>query len=105
MSDLLVDFRILTEAKATADGLHERFVSLPDRVGDQSDIWGHSRIRDAMHTFGTNWGYHREVLADEISEVGDKVEGCLTAFRDADRELADQLEKQAAAAQQQGGAR
>ena len=105
MSDLVVDFTTLEESHSTAMTLKADFDGLPHNYDDYKDSWGKDNIRDAMHTFGTNWGYHREVLADEISEVGDKVEGCLTAFRDADRELADQLEKQAAAAQQQGGAR
>lgn len=91
--DLKVDFETLEASHATAVQLNSEFDDLPDRTGDYQDAWGNGKIKDAMHTFGTNWGYHREVLSGKIKEVGEKIEACITTFRDADQKLYDELKK------------
>ncbi|MGI9156295.1 MAG: hypothetical protein ACR2FG_06615 [Marmoricola sp.] len=93
MGDLQVDFDDLEASHSTAVTLKSQFDDLPNRVGDYSDAWGHHKITDAMHTFGTNWGYHREVLSGKIQEVGEKVESCIETFHKADQQLYDQLKK------------
>ena len=93
MSDLRVDYETLAQCAATAKQVKGGFEDLPSRVGDTGDCWGHGGIAGAMHTFGTNWGYHRKVLGDEIEKTGEKIEKCLQAFEDADRKLAEELRK------------
>ena len=95
MSDLKVDYETLEAAARTADGLQRDFDGLPRRVDDTSSIWGHSAVAGAVHTFGTNWGYHREVLSDEIKKTGEKIAKCLEAFEKADQKLADELHRHA----------
>lgn len=91
--DLKVDFETLEASHGTAVQLNVEFDDLPDRTGDYQDAWGHHSIKDAMHTFGTNWGYHREVLSGKIKEVGEQLESCITTFHEADQQLFDELEK------------
>jgi hypothetical protein len=94
MSDLKVDFTTLEDSHRAAQTLKSEFDDLPHRVSDDAH-WGHHDVRDAMHEFATNWDYHRDVLSGKIGEVGEKVESCLTTFRDADQKLYDELEKSA----------
>jgi len=91
MGDLEVDFEVLEDSHRTAASLKKEFDGLPDAV--KGVAWGRSSIADAMDTFGNNWSYHREILSDKLGEVGEKIESCLTTFRDADRQLYDQLVK------------
>lgn len=95
MDRLVVDYTTLEACGSTAKQIKGGFEDLPSRVGDTSGVWGHHRIADAMHTFGSNWGYHREVLAEEIGEVGDKAEKCLQAFEDGEKKLAEAVREQA----------
>ena len=92
MSDLKVDFTTLEDSHRAAQTLKSEFDDLPHRVGDGTH-WGHHDVADAMHEFGTNWDYHRAILSENIGEVGENVESCLTTFRDADQKLYDELEK------------
>jgi hypothetical protein len=91
MGDLQVDFDDLENSHDTCIALKSEFDDLPHRV-DNVD-WSDKSIHDAMHTFGTNWGYHREVLSDKIKEVGEKIESCMKTFKDADQKLYEELEK------------
>lgn len=91
MGDLEVDFEVLEDSHRTATTLKSEFDGLPDAVKEVA--WGRSSITGAMDAFGSNWSYHREVLSDKLGEVGEKIESCVTTFRDADRQLYDQLVK------------
>jgi hypothetical protein len=95
MGDLVVDFATLEKSHSTAVALKAEFDGLPHRYDQYQDSWGKDNIRGAMHNFATNWDYHREVLSGKIQEVGEKIESCLTTFRDADQQLYDQLTKSA----------
>jgi hypothetical protein len=99
MTDLLVDFTTLEDSHRAAQTLKSEFDGLPHRVGDGAH-WGHHDVHDAMHEFGTNWDYHRKILSGKIGEAGEKIESCLTTFRDADQQLYDQLKK---STEQSGG--
>ncbi len=92
MNRLLVDFELLEDSKSTLGSLKKQFDDLPHAVGDVD--WGRRCIHDAMHTFGTNWDYHRDVLSDKIKENGEKIGSSLEAFRKADRKLYNELLKQ-----------
>ncbi|RBY97113.1 hypothetical protein DQ237_05915 [Blastococcus sp. TF02-8] len=92
MSDLKVDFDTLRSSAQTARTIKSAFDDLSSRVGDTKDCWGHSGIADAMHTFGTNWGYHRQILSEEIQATGDKLDKCLEVFQEADQKLADSIQ-------------
>lgn len=91
VSDLRVDYETLRGSAETAKQIKSAFDSLPSRAGDNGDWWGHAGIAGAMHTFGTNWGYHREILSQEIEETGQKLEKCLEVFEQADQTLADDM--------------
>jgi uncharacterized protein YukE len=89
VSDLKVDYETLRSSAGTAQQIKSAFDDLASRVGDTRDCWGHSGIADAMHTFGTNWRYHRTILSEEIQATGEKLEKCLQVFEEADRTLTD----------------
>jgi hypothetical protein len=91
VSDLKVDFETLEASHSTAETLKSEFDDLPHRVGDVA--WGADTIDGAMHVFGTNWSYHREVLSGKIQEVGEKIESCIETFHDADQKLYEALTK------------
>jgi hypothetical protein len=93
VSDLKVDYETLRSSAETAKQIKSAFDDLPSRVGDKGDCWGHSGIAGAMQTFGTNWGYHREILSQEIQETGEKLEKCLEVFEEADRTLAEDIRR------------
>jgi hypothetical protein len=93
MSDLKVDFATLEQAHSTAEALRREFDGLPHRYDQYAGSYGRDDIRGAMHSFATNWDYHRKILSEKIGEVGEKVESCLEAFRKADAKLASELEK------------
>jgi len=91
MGDLEVDFGLLEDSHRTATSLKSEFDGLPDAV--KGVAWGRSSITGAMDTFGTNWDYHREILSEKLGETAEKIESCLTTFRNADKQLYDQLVK------------
>lgn len=93
MADLKVDYDALELSLETAKSLKTSFDDLPDRVGSHGSDWGDGRIGDAMHEFATNWDYRRDLLSGAISEFGEKVEGCLEAFKEADQKLYEGLTK------------
>jgi hypothetical protein len=91
VSDLKVDYETLRSSAETAKQIKSAFDGLPQRVGETGDCWGHPGIAGAMHAFGTNWGYHREILSQEIEETGQKLEKCLQVFEQADQTLSDDM--------------
>lgn len=102
MSDLRVDYERLRSSADTARQIKSAFDGLTSRVGDTRDCWGHSRIADAMHTFGTNWDYHRTILSEEIQATGEKMDACLQVFQEADQQLAEGAPSSAGEHQPQG---
>lgn len=92
MDKLLVDFETLEDSKSTLSSLKKDFDGLPNAVGAVD--WGRRTIHDAMHTFGTNWDYRRDVLSGKIKENGEKIGSTLEAFQKADQKLYHELLKQ-----------
>lgn len=93
MADLKVDFENLESSKSTVASLKAAFDGLSRRVSAQSRDWGSSDIEGAMHEFATNWDYRRDILSGKLKEVGEKIEGTLEAFTEADEKLAHGLEQ------------
>lgn len=93
MADLKVDYDALELSLETAKSLKTSFDDLPHRVGTHGSDWGDGGISHSMHEFATNWDYRRDLLSGAISEFGEKVEGCLDAFKKADQKLYDGLTK------------
>lgn len=86
MPDLVVDYTVLA---ASADQLKDvkSFIDgLEPRVSGASGCWGNQDVADAMHTFGTNWSYHREKLSDLVGSVADKFEKTATTWREHDQD-------------------
>lgn len=88
VSDLKVDYEALADSERTLSALKSAFDHVEDRVRGSRALWGHSSVAEAMAQFGGNWDHHRRLLSEEIQAVGEKTSQTLTAFRDADAELA-----------------
>ncbi|GAA1250452.1 hypothetical protein [Oryzihumus leptocrescens] len=91
MSDLVVDYDLLESSKSDLASIKQVFDSLESAVSDASHCWGDDNVSSAMHTFATNWGYHRAKLSDLIQSGCEKIEKTLTSFKDADRHNAQAL--------------
>lgn len=96
MADLRVDRAVLSASERTLSSLRSEFDSIEDRRDDTRGIWGHDGLRDAMHEFASNMKHHRRELSDKITETGEKISATLEAFREADEQLASELEKNTA---------
>lgn len=88
-SQAKVDFENLYASHTQCVTLKSEFDDTPDHVREIE--WGDGGINDAMHDFGTNWDYHRDVLTDKIEEVGEKIEGAIDAWSKVDEQVAGWL--------------
>lgn len=93
MTDLCVDYATLERGAAKLAGLKRAFNDLPHTVAEQSSDWGSRDIAGAMQDFGTNWDYRRGTLTEQIDTVGQKIEGSVQAFREADAKLAQEADR------------
>ncbi len=91
VSDLRVDYALLTEARASLEAIASEFASAAQRRDDSARIWGADAVRDAMDDFVGEWERHRRLLTEDLRTFGAKVDGMIQAFESTDRELADTL--------------
>lgn len=92
MVDLKVEYDRLEESSSQLDKIKSTFDGLEGSVDDASDAWGDDQVSGAMHTFATNWGYHRKKLSNKIHDGREKIEKTLTSFEKADKQLAHAVE-------------
>lgn len=94
--DLKVDYYALEDSVQKLGSIKSALEGLEGRTDDTSDVWGHSRISDAMDEFSGNMDYNRGKLVDEVTAMGQMAEGTLEAFRKAEDELASSFDKERA---------
>ena len=92
MSDLKVDYDRLEQSSSELEKIKSCFDDLESSTNDAADEWGDSQISGAMHTFATNWGYHRKKISNKIKDGQEKIEKTLTSFEKADKDLAHSVE-------------
>lgn len=94
--DLKVDFWALEDSETTLAALKSEFDGIKDHNDENSSIWGHSSVADAMSEFAGNMDHNREKLSEEIEVTGQKMGDTLAAFRDTDAELAASFDEERA---------
>lgn len=93
MTDLRVDYAVLEASTSSLTRLRSEFDAIERRRDATSDLWGHEAVRDAMDEFASNMHHHREALSKEMGTVQEKLQGTISAFREADAKLAAELEE------------
>ena len=93
MGDLVVDYGVLESSTSTLHSLKSQFDSLKGQVSSFDGCWGKSEIQDAMHEFGGNWDYRRDIISGKLEDVGKMCESCLDTLQKADQKLADDLRR------------
>jgi hypothetical protein len=107
MSDLKVDYDLLSEFETNLQYVEQSFDGLHDEVHglDGGDGWGSDDIRGAMGSFSDDWSYHRSKLESSIKTLLKMVTTTKGTFQQADQQLAQALHKdnQSSPAPKQGG--
>ena len=98
MSDLRIDYTLLTEARASLEAIASEFASASQRREDSRSIWGADAVRDAMDDFVGAWERHRRLLTEDLQAFGAKVDGVIQGFESTEQELADTLAESATTA-------
>lgn len=88
MTDLKIDYGLLSDTARSLSTIHRELGVLEARVGGAEDVWGSSEIADRMSDFSGNWSYHRGKLIGAVEATGQLCQGALDGFRRTDAELA-----------------
>lgn len=91
MTDLRVDYEHLSQSKSQLESIKSAFDDLEGSVSDASDDWGDDQISGAMHSFATNWSYHRKKLSSKIDSSKQKIDKTMDSFEKADKDLASKI--------------
>lgn len=87
MSDLKVDFTLLSTSAKQLATLRREFGQLDEWKGDITSVVGASELKKAMTDFIDNWDKNRKRLLKDLETVGKMVEGTRDAFQNLDDEL------------------
>lgn len=93
MSDLKIDYDLLSDTITSLSSIHRELGGLEARVGDADDVWGSDEIADRMSDFGGNWSYHRGKLMGAVEATGQMCQGALDGFRSTDAGLARSFDR------------
>ncbi|MGV9454710.1 hypothetical protein [Streptomyces sp. NPDC003635] len=88
MSDLVVDFTLLSTSAKQLEAIRDEFKNLGEWKDDITSVVGASELRDAMGEFIDNWDDNRKRLLESLKTVGTMVEGTRDAFKGLDDDLA-----------------
>ncbi|KAB1144182.1 hypothetical protein F7R91_22770 [Streptomyces luteolifulvus] len=88
MSDLIVDFALLSKSAKQLSEIQAEFKNLGEWKDDITSVVGASELKEAMTDFIDNWDDNRKRLLESLEEVGKQVEGTRDAFKGLDDELA-----------------
>jgi len=86
---LVVDFDLLGQCRDQMKAVREAFRTLKSDVSDAAEDWGDDQIAGAMHTFATNWSYHRAKMSDKLDKGVDRFDTVIKTFQDADNTTRD----------------
>ncbi|GGV76823.1 hypothetical protein [Streptomyces massasporeus] len=88
MSDLVVDFDLLSTSSKQLKAIQTEFRNLGEWKDDIKSVVGAAELKDAMTDFIDNWDDNRKRLLESLETVGKMVEGTRDAFAKVDDELA-----------------
>lgn len=88
MSDLIVDFDLLSTSAKQLNAIQNEFKNLGEWKDEIKSVVGASELKDAMTDFIDNWDDNRKRLLESLDSVGKMVEGTRDAFKNLDDDLA-----------------
>lgn len=88
MSDLIVDFDLLSTSAKQLNTIQREFKNLDDWKDEIKSVVGASELKEAMTDFIDNWDDNRKRLLESLESVGKMVEGTRDTFKSLDDELA-----------------
>jgi hypothetical protein len=88
MSDLVVDFDLLSTSAKQLKAIQTEFRNLAEWKDDIKSVVGAPGLKDAMTDFIDNWDDNRKRLLESLDTVGKMVEGTRDAFKGLDDDLA-----------------
>ncbi|MFF5159865.1 hypothetical protein ACFY3N_27195 [Streptomyces sp. NPDC000348] len=88
MSDLTVDFTLLSTSAKQLKAIQKEFKELNEWKDDIKSVVGASELKEAMTDFIDNWDDNRKSLLEDLENVGKMVDGTRDAFKGLDDELA-----------------
>ena len=92
MSDLVVALDELEQSQSALEKIEREFENATSRVQQNDDIWSDDAVRDAMHSFATNWKDHREKLLAKMGDARKHTAKCIEAWQQSDASLANAVE-------------
>lgn len=87
MSDLIVDFDLLSTSAKQLKAIQTEFQNLGEWKDDIKSVVGASELKGAMTEFIDNWDDNRKRLLESLETVGKMVEGTRDAFKGLDDDL------------------
>lgn len=91
MTDLKIDYDLLTESSRSLGDIYRAFDQLKSRAANTSSDWGSSDIAGAMGSFSGDWDSHREKIMHSIQSVKNTVDEALQGFNDTETKLSTSL--------------
>lgn len=88
MSDLKVDYELLSSTEKTLASLVGDFQNLESSTGDYDSALGSPDVQSAMGNFAGNWDYHRKQIVTSMQTLGKMVAAAKTHFQNRDASLA-----------------
>ena len=91
VTDLRVDYQLLTSVTRTLSSLAGEFEHIDDQVGGYDPAYGSGAVTAAMGSFSGNWSNHRKTLLSAMENLGLLAGAAEQRFRQADGKLAGDL--------------
>lgn len=88
MSDLKVDYELLSSTEKTLASLVGDFQNLESSTGDYNGALGSPDVQSAMGHFAGNWETHRRQIVASMQSLGKAVAAAKTNFQNTDAKLA-----------------
>jgi hypothetical protein len=88
---LRVDLGLLQETATALDHLKSEFEHSGDIADDQGPSVGAGDLRDALHSFATNWKAHRSGIVGGINAVSQMAHSGHDGYIEVDEKLAKAL--------------
>lgn len=88
MSDLKVDYELLSSTEKTLSSLVGDFQNIESSTGDYDSALGSPDVQSAMGHFAGNWETHRKQIVSSMQSLGSMVAAAKTHFQNTDAKIA-----------------
>lgn len=88
-----INVTLIEQTAAAVKRLRDDFANAERIAGGASDSVGSGDISDALHTFSTNWNYHKRKLTEALDAAHEKASTGAEAWRGLDQQYAQAYAK------------